>query len=299
MKRAQKFFKEDIPFFFAFPAMLWQILFLYVPLFILFGYSLFTYVPVLGKNVFSLQHYLQLFKPAYFKVAANSFWLAIETTVICILVAYPTAYFVALQMRLKKMRTLFIFFLMLPSWMNFIVQVYAWFFLLKKESVLSLLLYKIGLTSEPINMLNNHFSMLVGMVYCYLPFMILPLYSVLEKMDKKLIEASADLGANRFQTFKKVTLPLSMPGLLVGLFLVFIPAFGEFAIPDLLGGAKNAYWGTIIVDKFMKYRNWQSGSAVGLSSVLFPLIVIVSLYGAYRLISFLRRRNVYKNVGSK
>ena len=290
MKKITQFLKNDFPFIFAFPALLWQVVFLYIPLCVLLYKSFFVFSPKLGTYIVSFQNYAQVFTSTYLKVAGNSFALAIETTFICVLIAYPTAYFVALQTKFKSARTFFMFLLMLPSWMNFIVQVYAWFFLLKKESVLSMLIYKLGITSQPINMLNSHFAILVGMVYCYVPFMILPLYAVLEKMDKKLLEASADLGANKIKTFLKVTLPLSMPGLMVGAFLVFIPAFGEFAIPDLLGGAKDAYWGTIIVDKFMRYKNWNSGSAAGISSVVFPLFLIFALYAIYKVVFIVKRR---------
>src|SRR5439155_26465819 len=124
----------------------------------------------------------------------------------------------------------------LPSWTSLIVQIYAWFFLLEKNGFISRTLQQLGIISPSFHLLNNYFSILLGMVSCYLPFMILPLYAVLEKMDKRYLEASADLGADRYETFKRVVFPLSLPGVYAGLLLVFIPSFGEFAIPTLLGG---------------------------------------------------------------
>ena len=296
MNRVVRLLKSDIPFLFAFPAMLWQILFLYLPFGVLAFNSFFVQLKGSDKATFSLAHYIQLFRPVYLKVVGNSFCLALETTVICLLIAYPVAYFVAMYIR--RWRTMFVFFLILPSWMNFIVQAYAWMFLLQKGGVLSTIIYKLGITATPIHMLNNHISMIIGMVYCYLPFMILPLYTVLEKIDKQYLEASADLGANRFWTFLRITLPLSISGIVVGALLVFIPCFGEFAIPDLLGGNKGAYVGSVIVDKIMIYRNWRSGAAVSIVGLLVPLLFIVGIYISYRIVVFLRHRYRFINMGS-
>jgi spermidine/putrescine transport system permease protein len=296
MKKVIRLLRSDLPFLFAFPAMLWQILFLYLPFGVLAFNSFFVQTEGAEKTAFSFAHYFQLFSPVYLKVVSNSFWLAFETTVICLLIAYPVAYFVAMYIR--RWRTMFVFFLILPSWMNFIVQVYSWMFLLQKGGVLSTFIYKLGITATPIHMLNNQISMIIGMVYCYLPFMILPLYTVLEKMDKQYLEASADLGANRFWTFLRITLPLSMSGIVVGALLVFIPCFGEFAIPDLLGGNKGAYIGSVIVDKIMIYRNWRSGAAVSIMGLLVPLAFIVGIYVSYRIVIFLRHRYRFMRMGS-
>jgi spermidine/putrescine transport system permease protein len=296
MKKVVRLLKSDIPFLFAFPAMLWQILFLYLPFGVLAFNSFFAVAKGAKTATFSLAHYAQLFSPIYLKVVGNSFLLAFETTIICLLIAYPVAYFVA--MHIRRWRTMFVFFLILPSWMNFIVQVYAWMFLLQKGGVLSNLLYKVGLTSTPVHMLNNHISMIIGMVYCYLPFMILPLYTVLEKMDKRYLEASADLGANRFWSFVNITLPLSLSGVIVGSLLVFIPCFGEFAIPDLLGGNKASYIGSVIVDKIMAYRNWRSGAAVSIMGLLIPLALVLGVYIAYKIVVFLRSQYRFSRMGS-
>jgi len=215
------------------------------------------------------------------KILGNSFQLAFETTVITALLAYPISYFLAFKA--KNLRIFYLVLLILPSWTSLILQIYAWFFLLKRGGMISQLFYWLGLTSQPLHMLNNHFAMLVGMVYCYLPFMALPIYAVLEKVDKNLIEASADLGASRLVTIKKVIFPLSLPGVVAGAFLVFIPAFGEFAIPELLGGSKKLFWGNIIVAKFLDYRDWPAGSAVTFVGFLFPALLLATVYLAFRL----------------
>jgi spermidine/putrescine transport system permease protein len=176
------------------------------------------------------------------------------------------AYFIALKV--KKYKSLFLFSLILPSWTSFIVQIYAWFFLLKKDGLFTLLFKFFGLFKNSTHLLNSYFAVQIGMAYCFLPFMIFPIYTVLEKMDKRLIEASYDLGANTFNTFRRIIFPISMPGVLTGFLLVLISAFGEFAIPDLLGGGRKIYWGSIIVEKFLVSRDWKSGAAITVIGVL-------------------------------
>ena len=269
MKKIVALFKKETPFFFVCPALVWQVVFLYIPIAILFYTSL------------SLNNYLRLFAPFSLKILGNSFQLAFETTIITALLAYPIAYFIAFKA--KNLRIFYLVLLILPSWTSLILQIYAWFFLLKRGGLFSQLFYWLGLTSQPLHMLNNHFAMLVGMVYCYLPFMALPIYAVLEKVDRDLIEASADLGASRWVTIKKVIFPLSLPGLIAGTFLVFIPSFGEFAIPELLGGSKQLFWGNIIVAKFLDYRDWPAGSAVTFVGFLFPVLILAAVYLVLRL----------------
>ena len=269
-------FTKELPFFFVAPALLWQVLFLYVPLAILFLYSVIAYFPSLEQYALTAEFYEEILQLSSLRVIGNSFLLAIETTIICFLLAYPLAYFLVFKVR--RFRTLGLLLVILPSWTSFIVQIYAWFFLLKKGGVISQILFYTGIISKPVHLLNNHFAMLVGMVYCYLPFMVLPIYAVLEKIDRRLIEASADLGATRWMTIQKIIFPLSLRGLGAGMFLVFIPAFGEFAIPTFLGGSKKLYWGNVIVAKFLEYRDWHSGAAAAYSSVLFPALFVLFLY---------------------
>ncbi len=277
MKFFKRLIQEELPFILACPTVMWQIFFLYLPLLILLFYS-FTYRDEISRVLtFTFSHYTHVMNSLYFKVILNSLVLATATTFICLLIAYPVAYFFA--MKIRRHKTILLFSLILPSWTSFIVQVYAWFFLLQKKGFFSFMLQKLGIIAESTHLLNNYFSILVGMVYCFLPFMVLPIYSNLEKMDKSLLEASADLGANSFETFKRIILPLSLPGVLAGFFLVFIPSFGEFAIPDLLGGGqKTVFWGTMIVEKFLMTKDWQSGSALTATGIIFLFSIFCIIY---------------------
>lgn len=288
MSLFKRLVREEFPFVCAAPALIWELFFLYLPVVVLLWYSIVDYGnPYLPTITLTLSHYADLCNPLYFKVLANSFLLAALTAIICLLIAYPVAYFVAFKV--KRLRMLFMFFLILPSWTSLIVQIYAWFSLLEKRGFLNELLLGSGLITKRIHMLNNKFAIMVGMVYCFLPFMTLPLYAVLEKMDKKLLEASADLGANRFETLRRIVFPLSLPGVAAGMLLVFVPAFGEFAIPELLGGAKQALWGSLIVSKFVSSRDMHSGAALACLGVVFVLGAMAFCYAAYRLFSIMSK----------
>jgi len=274
MRKLREALQEQVTFTFLTPAILWQLLFLYVPLLVLFVYSISSVVD--GHFIFTLSHYKALLQPFSLKIFGNSFFLAFETTLICLAIAFPVAYY--LVFRIKCLRTFFLMLIILPSWTSLIIQIYAWFFLLKKDGWINHMLSTFGLISTPEHMLNSHFAMLIGMVYCYLPFMVLPIYAVLEKIDYRMIEASADLGASRWETIWKVVLPLSRSGVIAGLFLVFIPAFGEFAIPEFLGGSKKLFWGNVIVSKFLDYRDWHSGAAVTYSGLVFTALMMLFFY---------------------
>jgi len=215
----------------------------------------------------------------YFNVILRSLVLAAVTSVLCLCIAYPIAYF--FSVKVKRFKTVLLFSLILPSWTSFIVQVYSWFFLLQKKGFLHIALEYLGIIGPRTHLLNNYFSIVVGMVYCFLPFIILPIYAVLERMDKDLLEASADLGANHLDTFRRIVLPISYPGIIAGFLLVFICAFGEFAVPDLLGGSKTMFVGSVIVDKFLYFRDWQAGAAltalgIGVLLSLFSFVYIVN-----------------------
>lgn len=287
MKFLSRIFAEEFPFVLSCPALIWQFFFLYLPLGMLLIYSVVDYSASLQAYELTLRYYEQIFNTLYFRVIINSFILAAITSTICFLIAYPVAYFLAMKVR-KSYRPFLLFSLILPSWTSLIIQIYAWFFLLEKNGIVSQILYSLGIISKSFHLLNNYFSILIGMVSCFLPFMILPIYAVLEKMDKRYLEASADLGANRFETFKRVVFPISLPGVYTGFLLVFIPAFGEFAIPTLLGGSKNVFWGTVIVDKFLMSRDWRAGSALTSIGIIFPVIVLISCYLVTRLITHLK-----------
>ncbi len=282
MKQLKKILAEEISFVLACPAVLWQVLFLFLPLAVLLFYS----VVDCDNKTFTFFYYAQIFKSSYFKVIMHSFGMAFMTAIITLVVAYPVAYFLAFKVS-KKLRMFLLFTLILPSWTSLIVQVYAWFFLFDRQGFLSQFLYWLGMP-QGFALLNSYFSIMVGMVAVYLPFMILPLFAVIEKMDKRLIEASADLGANRYETLKRVIFPLSLPGIYSGFLLVFIPAFGEFAIPTLLGGSKIVLWGNLIVEKFLLSRDWQSGAAFACFGVIFPVMIITVIYVCGRIIAYIK-----------
>ena len=274
MKKLRQLLRDESPFIFALPALLWQIYFFYLPLTGFFIYSFLLWNGFARFPSFTFLRYQELFNFTYLKIIANSFVLASATSFICLLIGFPIAYFLAVKA--GRFKTPLLIFLILPSWTSFIVQVYAWFSLLEKRGALSQILFQLGFTSKLINFLNTSFSTLIGMVYCYMPFMIFPLYAVLERLDYSFIEASADLGANRYETFKRVVLPLSKFGIIAGILLVFVPAFGEFVIPELLGGSKKIFIGTTIVNKIIDYNDWQSASALVFLAFIFPLILFAT-----------------------
>ena len=287
MKFLSRVFAEEIPFIFTCPAVLWQVIFLYVPVAILTLHSLFDYNEALSTYVFTAAYYTEIFSSLYIQIIIRSFFLALISAFLCLFIAYPVAYYLAMKGS-KRYKTFLLFSLIFPSWTSLIVQIYSWFFLLEKNGFVSRMLVALGIISPTFHLLNNYFTILLGMVSCYLPFMILPIYSVLDKMDKCYLEASADLGANRFETFRRVVFPLSLPGVYAGFFLVFIPSFGEFAIPTLLGGSKFVFWGNVIVDKFLRSQDWRSGSALAIVGILFPVLLMVCVFLAIRVIKTVR-----------
>jgi spermidine/putrescine transport system permease protein len=273
---------EELPFLLAAPALMWQIFFLYLPVMLLVGYSIFEKSTTWYFSI-TFKHYYQIFSAAHVSVMINSFFIEFMTTIIALVIAYPVAYYLAMHVP-KRYRTFLLFTLILPSWTSLIMQIYAWFFLLNKNSFLSRFLYMTGILPESVSMLNNYFSIIIGMVAIYLPFMILPIFTVLEKMDKRLLEASADLGANKIQTFRYIVFPLSLPGVFTGIVLVFLPSFGEFAVPTLLGGGKQAFWGTIIAEKFLMSRDWQAGAALASVGVIVPFMILMVVFIVPRIV---------------
>ena len=269
---------------------MWECIFLYLPLIVLALYSFIEFLPEKNSWVFTLHYYSQVFNSLYFRVILNSTKLAFVATFICFIIAYPVAYFLAIKVS-KRFRTFLLFSLILPSWTSLVVQIYAWFFLLEKNGLVSRALNWIGLIPKSMPLLNNYFSIMIGLVSCFLPFMILPIYVLLDKMDPRLLEASADLGANKFETFKRVIFPLSLPGVYTGFLLVFVPVFGEFAIPSLLGGSTYVVWGSLIVDKFLRARDWPSGSALAIVGIMLSIFIIVGCVMVGKLLKRLRSLN--------
>lgn len=260
------------------PGVMWLAVFFVAPLVIVIVVSLAVRGPY-GAIIyeFSIGNFLRaidgLYLPAYWRTV----WIATATTLLCALVSYPVAYYIALKAPEGWRRPLLVL-TVIPFWTSFLIRTYAWMLLLRSEGVINSALMNLGLISEPMKLLYNDFAVLVGQVYGELPFMILPIYVALEKLDRRLLEAAQDLGANRFWTFMKVTLPLSKPGLLAGIVLVFIPSLGAFVTPDLLGGAKSIMIGNLIQNQFTQL-NQPFGSAL---SLLLAAAVLLLLAVAMR-----------------
>ena len=211
--------------------------------------------------------------PLYVNSFKSSLIIATVSTLIALCVAYPIAY--ALACSSQKWRALLVTLVILPFWTSFLIRVYAWIGILKTEGLLNQLLLSVGLISEPLTILNTNTAVYIGIVYSYLPFMVLPIYAALEKMDFSLLEAAEDLGSSRLSAFWLVTLPLSLPGVIAGCFLVFIPAMGEFVIPDLLGGSDTLMIGKTLWVEFFSNRDWPVASAVAVVLLILLIVPIV------------------------
>jgi putrescine transport system permease protein len=216
----------------------------------------------------------------YLKAYLNALRFAALATLLCLLLGYPMAY--AIARAPAGWRNPLLMLVILPFWTSFLIRVYAWIGILKTNGLLNNLLLASGIIHEPLPLLNNAFSVELALVYSYLPFMILPLYATLERMDLALLEAAADLGATPFRAFLAVTLPLSLPGIAAGAALVFIPAVGEFVIPDLLGGPDTLMIGKVLWDEFFTNRDWPAASAVAVAMLVLLVAPIVLAQHALR-----------------
>jgi spermidine/putrescine transport system permease protein len=267
---------SEFPFSIGAPAMIWQVLFFYLPLAILAVTSVLQFSETDQLEGVTFQKIAFFLRPLYLKVIFSSFLLALGNAILCLAIAYPLAYFLAFIG--KRYKNFFLFLLIVPFWTNFLLHIYAWFFVLEREGFLNNLLRAIGAISEPLQLLNTPFAIMIMMVYYYLPFMVLPLYSSLEKMDTRLVEASLDLGASWGQTLRRVILPITKRGLKAGFFLVYIPSFGEFAIPELMGGDKLMFVGTVIANYILGDETGSLGAAFTLVASVFLLLSAGALY---------------------
>ncbi len=255
----KKLIKAETYFFLVTPACIWQLAFLVLP--ILFVVIL-SFSSGEGSHLvqsFTFANFYEVFHLSQMRIVMRSIMLASTTAIASLLIAYPVAYFLALH--IKRLKFFFLFVLSIPFLINLLVQVYAWFFILERNGVMNHFLLNIGFTHKPMNFLNSYFAIYLVMFHVYLPFMIMPIYSSLEKIDTRLIEASYDLGATFRTTFWHIILPLSMPGVRAGFFLVYVVSFGEYVIPALLGGMKLFFVGTLISEYFFIGKDWHLGSA--------------------------------------
>jgi spermidine/putrescine transport system permease protein len=223
---------------------------------------------------FNPTNYTRLLDPVYARILGYSLVVGFATTAITILVGYPLAYYIARSP--ARQRSLLLFLILVPFWTNFIIRIYAWIMILRGGGLLDTFLQWLGLTQKPLEILYTPTAVMIGMVYEFLPFMVLPLYTSLEKIENSLLEAAADLGAPPWRAFLRVTLPLSVPGMIAGTILVFIPAMGMFVLPDLMGGAKTLLIGNVIRNQFLTARDWPFGSAA--SMILMLMTLALTLY---------------------
>ena len=254
--------------FLAYPYIIWSAIFIVIPLILVVLFSFTQKID--GKQVFSIANYRDLMDPIYFKVFLRSIILAGGSTLICLIVGYPVAYLIS-KVNVSKRGTLILLFI-LPMWMNFLLRTYAWVAILGKNGLLNTFLGWFGIPHTSI--LYTNAAILLGMVYNFLPFMVLPIFNSLSKMDNDLINAARDLGANSFQVFTKVIFPLSLPGVVSGITMVFMPAVTTFAISRLLGGGKFMLIGDLIEQQFTVVGDWNFGSAV---SIFMMIIILISM----------------------
>lgn len=264
------------------PLALWLVAFVVVPLGILLVYS-FCQRDDLGRVVFSFtwRNYERVFDATYLSIFGRSVGYAALTTLICVVVGYPVAWHIARQR--EGLREKLLLLVMIPFWTSFLIRTYAWIAILKTEGLLNGLLQYAQVISAPLSLLYTPTAVLIGLVYAYLPFMILPIYGSAEKLDNALVEAAHDLGAGPLRAFSQVIIPLTWPGIAAGILLVFVPAIGMFAITDLMGGAQVPMIGNVIQNQFFRARNWPFGAALG---VVFTLMFVV----AYALVQRRSRR---------
>ncbi|MFY9214561.1 MAG: ABC transporter permease [Tissierellaceae bacterium] len=255
----------------AYPYLLWILIFTIIPL-LLVLYFAFTTGDSQNFNTFnlSLENFKKFFTPIYLKVLLKSINLALVSTILCLVIGYPLAYIISRE-KPKNRNTMILMFI-IPMWMNFLLRTYAWLTLLGRNGLVNTVLARLGL--PVLDLMFNDKAVMLGMVYNFLPFMVLPIYSVLTKIDKRLLEASEDLGADVATTFKRVIFPLSIPGVITGITMVFVPAMSTFVISSLLGGNKANLIGNLIEQQFRWTGDWHFGSSMSIILMIFILITM-------------------------
>lgn len=243
------------------------------PLAIILAYSFLTRGTWGGiSQPWSIESYRRLADPIYLGILWRSFWIAGAATVLCLVLGFPLALFIS---RAGHRKNLYLSLVILPFWTSFLVRTYAWMFLLRDTGLINTVLQKLGLIHDPLPLLYNDGAVILGLVYGYLPFMVLPLYATLERLDRNLLEAAADLGAKPWVALTRVVIPLSAPGIRAGAILVFIPCLGAYLTPDLLGGGKTVMIGNLIQNQFTTARDWPFGSAVSLTLMAIVLVLLL------------------------
>jgi spermidine/putrescine transport system permease protein len=248
----------------------------FIPLLIVVFYSLLTRGAYGGVTLpFSADSYARVFDSLYLTIAWRSFWIASLSTFLCLIFGFPLALYIA---RYSRRKTLLLNLVMLPFWTSFLIRTYAWMFLLRDTGLINTMLQSLHLINEPLPLLFNTPAVILGLVYGYLPFMVLPLYATIEKLDPAWLDAAADLGANPVTAVWKIIVPLSRPGIIAGSLLVFIPCLGAYLTPDLMGGGKTVMIGNLVQNQFTASRDWPFGAAVS-------LILLAIVFGITALIA--------------
>ncbi|HSH36122.1 ABC transporter permease [Schnuerera sp.] len=255
----------------SYPYILWMIIFIVVPLALILLFSLTIGEEGGIKNLqFTLDNFKRFLDPKYIDIFWISIRLALKSTAITLVLGYPMAMVIAREK--PKRRNILILLFVIPMWMNFLLRTYAWLTLLGKNGLINYIVTKLGFS--PLNLIYNDLAVLLGMVYNFLPFMVLPIYSVLIKIDKSLIEAAEDLGANKVNVFSRVIFPLSIPGIITGITMVFMPAVSTFVISRLLGGGQYMLIGNLIEQQFLWVGDWHFGSAISIIMMVFILLTM-------------------------
>lgn len=265
--------KSQKSFALIMPITIWMGLFFVVPLFLVVGVSFLTrgqYGNIEYK--LTLSNYARIFNPLYLKIFWNSLVSAFLITLLCLVLGYPFAYIIGRTS--KNVKAVLLMLIILPFWTNSLVRTYAWIILLRTEGIVNSYLMALGIIHSPLHLLYNEVSVMLGMFYIMFPFMVLPIYAQVEKLDKNLLEAASDLYASPSKTFLKVTLPLTKPGIMAGCFLVFVPTLGLFFIPDLMGGSKVIFISNLIKNQFFTARDWPFGMAISVLLIIVMLIMM-------------------------
>ncbi|MBS3991980.1 MAG: ABC transporter permease [Erysipelothrix sp.] len=272
------------------PYLFWMSILIVVPMLLIVFYAFTTSGNDIISFRFTLDNFLKFGEPIFLRVLLRSLSIALTTTVISIIIGYPVAYFIAQAN--EKNQTLLIMLVTIPMWINMLVRTYAWIGILSENGIINNIMTGLGLPT--LNLMYTDFAVILGMVYNFLPFMILSIYTVLAKLDKALINASYDLGANKTQTFMKVVLPLSVPGIISGITLVFLPAVSTFVIPKFLGGGNYVLIGNLIETQFITVGEWNFGSAI---SMIMASVIMLSMFITKRFDQDLEERQSRKEVG--
>lgn len=255
------------------PGVGWLTVFMIVPCLIVFVFSFFERGVYGGIDyIFTLDNFVRSIEPVYRSIFLKSAAIAGTATAIAVLLAYPAAY--AISLAPKERQNRYLFLVMLPFWSNYLIRTYAWIVLLNREGLINKGLIKTGVISEPLNILYNEFAVITGLVYNYLPFVILAIYASLQRLNPEIREASEDLGAPAWKTFLRVTLPLTLPGVAAGAVFVFVLSIGNFITPDLLGGGRIQMVGNLIYDQFLSARDWPFGAALSLALIVIMMALL-------------------------